>query len=99
MTTTAYDDQFAICTPEEEEAFKAIEERQSEQTQSIIASSPLNDSDEVAIQSFLVDFNTHPNPGEFEATGVNGYFQWWRARRAAIRDGKIPGVEIKRGDV
>lgn len=30
MTTTAYDDQFAECTPEEEEAFKAIEARQNE---------------------------------------------------------------------
>lgn len=26
MTSTAYDDQFAECTPEEEEAFKAIED-------------------------------------------------------------------------
>lgn len=30
MTSTAYDDQFAVCTPEEEEAFKAIEARQQE---------------------------------------------------------------------
>lgn len=30
MTSTAYDDQFAECTPEEEEAFKAIEARQNE---------------------------------------------------------------------
>ena len=30
MTTTAYDDQFAECTPDEEEAFKAIEARQAE---------------------------------------------------------------------
>ncbi|WP_144984852.1 hypothetical protein [Halomonas sp. C22] len=53
--------------------------------ETIIASSPLNDADEVAIQSFLVDFNTHPDPNEFNATGVNGYFQWWRARRAASK--------------
>ena len=30
MTTAAYDDQFAVCTPEEEEAFLAIEARQRE---------------------------------------------------------------------
>lgn len=30
MTSTAFDDQFAVCTPEEEEAFKAIEARQAE---------------------------------------------------------------------
>ncbi len=51
----------------------------------IIANSCLNDRDEVAIQAFLVDFNTHPNPDEFEATGVNGYFQWWRANRKHVR--------------
>tara|TARA_R110000796_G_scaffold95459_2_gene200653 strand:- start:2924 stop:3175 length:252 start_codon:yes stop_codon:yes gene_type:complete len=79
MTSTAIE----ACTPEEEEAFCAIEARQRERTQAIVASSPLNDADEVAIQSFLVDFNTHPNPAEFEATGVNGYFQWWRAKRNA----------------
>ncbi|UTD55903.1 hypothetical protein [Halomonas sp. MS1] len=32
MTSTAYDDQFAVCTPEEEEAFKAIEARQKERS-------------------------------------------------------------------
>ena len=30
MTSTAFDDQFAVCTPEEEEAFCAIEARQRE---------------------------------------------------------------------
>ncbi|HAO02982.1 MAG TPA: hypothetical protein DCQ42_15015 [Halomonas sp.] len=30
MTSTAFDDQFAVCTPEEEEAFRAIEARQRE---------------------------------------------------------------------
>lgn len=30
MTSTALNDQFAVCTPEEEEAFKAIEARQNE---------------------------------------------------------------------
>lgn len=30
MTSTAYDDQFAACTPEEDEAFRAIEARQRE---------------------------------------------------------------------
>ncbi|WP_438455368.1 hypothetical protein [Vreelandella venusta] len=49
MTTTAYDDQFAECTPEEEEAFKAIEARQQEREQVIIVSSPLRGTDEVAI--------------------------------------------------
>lgn len=34
MTTTAFDDQFAVCTPEEEEAFKAIEARQQERSPS-----------------------------------------------------------------
>ncbi|MGP5563773.1 hypothetical protein [Vreelandella alkaliphila] len=55
--------------------------RQSDEE--IIANSNLNDSDEIAIQSFLVDYNTHPIPEEFELTGINGYFQWWRAKRAA----------------
>ncbi len=30
MTSTAFDEQFAVCTPEEEEAFRAIEARQRE---------------------------------------------------------------------
>ena len=30
MTSTAFDDQFAVCTPEEDEAFCAIEARQRE---------------------------------------------------------------------
>lgn len=55
------------------------------EVESIIENSPLNDAAEVAIQSFLVDFNTHPNQEEFETTGVNGYFQWWRAKRQPHR--------------
>lgn len=54
-----------------------------QENEQIIASSNLNDRDEIVIQQFLVDYNTHPTPDEFEQTGVNGYFQWWRAKRAA----------------
>ncbi|MGP9796148.1 hypothetical protein ACT3UJ_02135 [Halomonas sp. 86] len=32
MTSTAFDDQFSVCTPEEEEAFKAIEAQQKGRT-------------------------------------------------------------------
>lgn len=33
MTSTAFDDQFAVCTPEEEEVFCAIEKRQEDARQ------------------------------------------------------------------
>ena len=36
MTSTAFDDQFAVCTPEEEEAFRAIEARQREAEDDVI---------------------------------------------------------------
>lgn len=81
MTSTALNDQFAVCTPEEEEAFRAIEARQDERRQSLIDKS---DAAINALRSVVC-----PYTEDAIVTARDVY--------AAIKGGDIPGVVLGGG--
>ncbi|QPI65896.1 hypothetical protein [Vreelandella venusta] len=141
MTSTAFDDQFAVCTPEEEEAFQAMEVGRVKQWdgeglppigtvcrievwngewvfldeeyrvdfigERVVVATTVGTKREVErVFDVQVQFKPRMSPEErarnaIQCAAGGQMLTLYQARKvyAAIRDGKIPGVEINRGDV
>lgn len=85
MTSTAFDDQFAVCTPEEEEFFR---ERQAQKDDALISQQCAHRAEDAAIEA--INKVIH-------GPGHNTREDRCRALYAAIRDGRIPGVVLGGG--
>ena len=86
MTSAAFDDQFAV-SPEEDALFQERQAREDEQAKRIKLEQRAEDDAIEAINSVI------------HGQGHDTREARCRSLYSAIRDGRIPGVEIKRGDV
>ncbi|MEL7966330.1 hypothetical protein AAG587_08135 [Vreelandella neptunia] len=90
MTSTAFDDQFAVCTPEEEEFFREKQAHDDEQARRIEREQRAEDDAVEELADFFTGgvINLDTSPRDIAKVAY-----------AAIKAGRIPGVEIKRSDV
>lgn len=84
MTSTACDDQFAVCTPEEEEAFRAMQARKDEELISKQCAQRAEDEAICALRDQMYAPFSDPNQL------ANRFY-------AAIKAGRIPGVVLRGG--
>lgn len=83
MTSTAFDDQFAVCTPEEEEFFRERQAHDDEQARRIKREQQAED---YAVGAMLSALNEFIEPE-----------QDFRLLYRAIKAGRIPGVVLGGG--
>lgn len=86
MTSTAFDDQFAVCTPEEEEAFR---EMQAQQDEALINKQRAQRAEDAAVKAMY--------QAMLPVQDGAGMDECAKAIYNAIRDGRIPGVVLGGG--
>lgn len=82
MNSTAFDEQFAVCTPEEEEFFR---DRQKQQDEKLISEQCAQRTEDARVDAIGNIIRTHND---------NGINTIALAIDAAIKAGRIPGVVL-----
>lgn len=90
MTSTAYDDQFAVCTPEEDALF---EEMQARRDDALISKQCAQRAEDAAIEA-MADAALHHDPF---ADAESDALTYCSRIYAAIKAGRIPGVVLGGG--
>lgn len=89
MTSTAYDDQFAVCTPEEDALF---EEMQARKDEALISEQRAQRDKEAATEALEIEIdNIVGGFSEKTLIAISG------ATYDAIKAGRIPGVVLGGG--